>query len=69
MDNSLRDAKVVNDMMFYEFDHVRRFYFLQGDGFLLFGEVISYNQDEPMSFRCWRAYGANDVHSSHLKWP
>ena len=40
-----------------------------GDDFRSFGEVVSYGQDEPMSFRYWRADGSNDIHSPHLEWP
>jgi len=34
-----------------------------------FREVISNDQDEAMSFGCWRADESDNIHSTHLKWP
>ena len=69
MDDSVRHAEAIYHVMLDKFDHIRRLYFLERDGFRPFGEVIGYSRDEPMSFGCWRAYGSNDIHSPHLKWP
>lgn len=50
MDDELRDAEAVNDIVFGELNHVLDFDLFEGDGFCRFGEVIGYHQDEPMSF-------------------
>ena len=69
VDNSSGYTKAVEHVMLVELDHVWCLYFLQGNGFRLFREVISYGQDEAMFFGCWRANGSDNVHSPHLKWP
>jgi len=45
VDDSSRYTKAVYYVMLDDFDHVGCLYFLQGDGFRPFGEVISYCQD------------------------
>jgi len=52
MNDSSRHAKVVYHVIFDEFDHIRLLYFLEGDGFSSFREVISYSQNELISFGC-----------------
>jgi len=42
IDYPSRHTKAVYYVMLDEFDHVERLYFLQGDGFNIFGEVIDY---------------------------
>ena len=44
MDNSPRYTETVNNVMFHELDHVRRFDLLQRDGFGPFREVIGYRK-------------------------
>ena len=68
VDNSSGCTKPVEYVMLYELDHIWCLYFLQGNNFHPFREVIYYGQVEVMSFGCWRANGSDNIHSPHLKW-
>jgi len=43
-------------------------FFLQGNNFHPFREVICYGYDEAISFGCWRTDRSNNIHFPHLKW-
>jgi len=59
VDDSSGHTKAVEHVMLDEVDRVWCLYFLQGNNFYPFREVIGYGQDEEMSFGCWRTDGSN----------
>jgi len=69
VDDSSGYTKLVEYAMLDELNHVWCLYFLQGNSFRQFREVIHYGQDDVMSFGCWRTDRSNNIHSPHLEWP
>ena len=63
VDDSSGYTEAIEHMKFDELDYLWCLYFLQGNNFYSFREVICYGQDKAMSFGHWRTDGSNNIHS------